>query len=148
LKRPSLRKKRLKRKRKSSRSSCFSYSATETPYNAKLRAGRGGPSPAQRRTCQDEHAQRTPPAAACARRFAAKSAPAGQRHTNHPVPSPSASGSGEIRRIGMFTVSAACCADLVWIYREPQPLSTPWPWRRPVVAAPIQPYPVIRGRRA
>jgi hypothetical protein len=82
-------------------------------------------SPARRRTCQDEHARKQPPAAARARRFAAKSAPAGQRQIrNHSVPSTSASGSGETR-LRRFTVNAACCADLFWIYRASLPLSTP-----------------------
>jgi len=90
-----------------------------------LSAGRTGPSPARRRTCQDEHARKQPPAAARARRFAAKSAPAGQRQIrDHSVPSTSASGSGETR-LRRFTVNAACCADLFWIYRGSLPLSTP-----------------------
>ena len=54
-------------------------SYAETPHSAGLSAGRTGPSPARRRTCQDEHARRQQPAAARARRFAVKSAPAGQR---------------------------------------------------------------------
>jgi hypothetical protein len=92
---------------------------------AGLSAGRTGPSPARRRTCQDEHARKQPPAAACARRIAAKSAPAGQRQIrNHSVPSTSASGFGETR-LRRFTVIAACCADLSWIYRGSLPLSTP-----------------------
>jgi hypothetical protein len=100
-------------------------SYAETPHSAGLSAGRSGPSPARRRTCQDEHARKQPPAAARARRFAAKSAPAGQRQIrNHSVPSTSASGSGETR-LRRFTVNAACCADLFWIYRGSLPLSTP-----------------------
>ena len=100
-------------------------SYAETPHSAGLSAGRTGPSPARRRTCQDEHARKQPPAAARARRFAAKSAPAGQRQIrNHSVPSTSASGSGETR-LRSFTVNAACCADLFWICRGSLPLSTP-----------------------
>src|ERR1035437_307216 len=101
-------------------------SYAETPHSAGLSAGRSGLSPARRRTCQDEHARKQPPAAACARRFAAKSAPAGQRQIrNHSVPSTSARGSGETR-LRRFTVNAACCADLFWIYRGSLPLSTPY----------------------
>jgi hypothetical protein len=90
-----------------------------------LSAGRTGPSPARRRPSKEEHARKQPPAAARAHRFAAKSAPAGQRQIrNHSVPSTSASGSGETR-IRRFTVIAPCCADLFWIYRGSLPLSTP-----------------------
>ncbi len=102
-----------------------------------------------------------PPAAARAERFAAKNAPAGQRqirtisvrsvragHWDDHLPAPaSASGSGK-NGFGRFTVNAACCVDLFWIYRGSLPLSTPWPWRRPVAAVPIPPCPVTRGRRA
>jgi len=49
---------------------------------------------------------------------------------------------------GRFIVSAACRVDLFWIYRGSLQLSTPWPWRRPVVEVPIPPCPVTRGRRA
>ncbi len=49
---------------------------------------------------------------------------------------------------GRFMVNAACCVDLFWIYRGSLPLSTPWPWRRPVAAVPIPPCPVTRGPRA
>ena len=51
---------------------------------------------------------------------------------------------------GRFTVSAACCADLFWTDRGSLPLSTPWPWYRPVplAAVPIPPCPATHGRRA
>src|SRR5579863_3211639 len=103
-----------------------------------------------------------PPAAARARRFAAKTAPAGQRqirtisvrriragHWDNYLPAPaSASGSGK-RRLGEVQVSAACCADLFWTDRGSLPLLTPWPWYRLLVAAaPIPPCPATRGRRA
>jgi len=102
-----------------------------------------------------------PPAAARAGRFAAKSAPAGQRqirtisvrriqagNLDDCLPAPaSASGSGK-NGFGRFTVNAACCVDLFWIYRGSLRLSTPWPWRRPVAAVPIPPCPVTRGPRA
>ena len=102
-----------------------------------------------------------PPAAARAERFAAKNAPAGQRQiktipiksvragqwkdTSLRQPSPAAPAKNGF---GRFMVNAACCVDLFGIYRGSPLLSTPWPWRRPVVAVPIPPCPVTRGRRA
>jgi hypothetical protein len=85
--------------------------------------------------------EQQPPAAARARRFAAKNAPAGQRqiktisvrnvragHWYDTLPAPaSASGSGK-DGFGRFRVSAACGADLVCLYRASPPPSTPWLW--------------------
>ncbi len=102
-----------------------------------------------------------PPAAARAVRFAAKSAPAGQRQiraisarnvraghsddTSLCQPPPAAPAKDGF---GRFRVSAACGADLVCLYRASPPPSTPWLWYRPVVATPIPPSPATRGRRA
>jgi hypothetical protein len=102
-----------------------------------------------------------PPAAARAVRFAAKSAPAGQRQiraisarnvraghsddTSLRRPPPAAPAKDGF---GRFTVSAACGADLVCLYRAPPPPSTPCLWYRPIVAVPIPPSPATRGRRA
>jgi hypothetical protein len=79
-----------------------------------------------------------PPAAARARRFAAKNAPAGQRQTRRVLARnvraghwddyfpalASASGSGQRRLREKFAVSLPCGADRAWIYRASPPPST------------------------
>ena len=101
-----------------------------------------------------------PPAAARARRFAAKNAPAGQRqigtisatsaragHGNDCLPAQPPPAAPAKDGFGRFTVSAACGADLVCLCRVSLPLSTSSPWSPLVAATPIPPSPAIRGRR-
>ncbi len=78
-----------------------------------------------------------PPAAARARGFAAKNAPAGQRQIKTNIrrdeldielPAPASATAPAKDGCERFAVSLPCGADLAWIYRASPPPSMLWPW--------------------
>ena len=64
------------------------------------------------------------------------------------LPAPASATAPAKDGFGRFMVSAACGADLSCLCRASPLPSTPSPWHRRAAAAPIQPYPAIRGQRA